>query len=121
MEANSQVTFNEAQVALARQWIGDQSDADGTSPITDILVREPVTTGEVVTKTAEPEGTRGVKVKIPASDEEARSIVERFEHGADDIRGDEDVADTVAQHMLTDKTGLLDEKWLGTEEEERDA
>jgi len=32
---------------------------------------------------------------------------------SDNIRGDEEVADTVSQHMLNDKTGLMDEKWLG--------
>jgi len=37
------------------------------------------------------------------------------------ISGRRGVADTVSQHMLNDKTGLMDEKWLGTDEEERDA
>lgn len=57
-------------------------------------------------------------VPIPESDKAAREIVERFERGAEGLRGDEQVADTVSQHMLNDRTSLLDEQWLGTEEEE---
>ena len=119
MEANSGVTFNEAQVALAREWIGNQADAGGVDPITEVSINvsEPTSEGIVETKAEK----KVDKVKLPASEEEAREIIARFEHGADSIRGDEDVADTVAQHMLNDKTGLLDEKWLGTEDEERDA
>jgi phospholipase D1/2 len=60
-------------------------------------------------------------VKIPESEDAARQVIERFEAAARGVRGDEDVADNVVQHMLNDKTGLLDEKWLGTEQEELDA
>lgn len=60
-------------------------------------------------------------IRIPPTEEEARQIVKRFEHGADTLRGDEDVADSVAQHMLHDRTSLLEEKWLGSEEEELQA
>ena len=48
----------------------------------------------------------------------AREIIKKFERGAENVRGDEEVSDTVSQHMLEDKTGLFDEKWLGTPEEE---
>lgn len=60
-------------------------------------------------------------VAVPASAEEARSIIERFERAAEAVRGDEDVSDNVVQHMLSDRTGLLQEKWLGSEKEELDA
>lgn len=60
-------------------------------------------------------------MKIPESEDAARQLIERFEAAARGVRGDEDVADNVVQHMLNDKTGLLDEKWLGTEQEELDA
>jgi phospholipase D1/2 len=119
MEANSGVKFHEAQIALAREWIGDQADAGGVDPITEVNIKIPQATGEgiVETKTAD----KVEKIKLPASAEEARRLIARFEHGADNIRGDEEVADTVSQHMLNDKTGLMDEKWLGTEDEEREA
>jgi phospholipase D1/2 len=117
MEANSGVKFREAQLALARQWIGDQSNASGEKPITEVFIKvpQPTTEGIVETKATE---TKIDKVPVPASEEKARQVIEAFEHGADTIRGDEDVADTVSQHMLADKTGLLDEKWLGTPQEE---
>lgn len=58
---------------------------------------------------------------VPSSEEEAREVIARFERAARDVREDEDVADNVVQHMLSDRTGLRDEKWLGSEEEELDA
>jgi phospholipase D1/2 len=118
MEANSGVKFHEAQVAQARLWIGDQADAGGVDPITEVAIQVPQPTGEGIVETKE---AKVEKVKPPATEEEARQLIERFEHGADSIRGDEEVADTVSQHALNDETGLLDETWLGTEEEERDA
>lgn len=57
-------------------------------------------------------------VDMPATTQEARRWVQQFESGAP--RGDEGVADTVGQHALRDKTALRDERWLGTEQEERD-
>ena len=58
---------------------------------------------------------------IPETDEEARDILRRFEEAAQQVRQDEDVSDNVVQHMLEDKTNLMDEKWLGTPEEELNA
>lgn len=58
---------------------------------------------------------------IPETEEQAEEVIKRFEEAAKGVRGDEDVSDNVAQHMLNDRTGLLDEKWLGSEEEELNA
>jgi phospholipase D1/2 len=115
-EQQSGVKYHEAQIALARQWVG--TDGDGSQ--TEVTIALPVETKEglvVSDKTAAKTET----IKIPESVDAARQVVERFEAGAKHVRGDEDVADNVAQHMLTDRTGLLDEKWLGTEEEELNA
>ena len=49
------------------------------------------------------------------------SALNKFEDGAKLVRGDEKVADNVGQHALNDDTGLLEEQWLGTEEEERNS
>lgn len=120
MEENSGVKFHEAQVALSRQWVGDQSNAGGEDPIKEVFIKMPQPTGEGIVQTKATD-TKTEKVPLPANAEEARQKIEAFEAGADNIRSDEEVADTVSQHMLNDKTGLLDEKWLGTEEEEKDA
>jgi len=53
--------------------------------------------------------------------EAARRVVTNFQNGAFGVRSDDPVADTVAQHRLQDNTSLLQEKWLGTEEEELNA
>ena len=112
-EENSGVKFNEAQVALAREWIGDQ----GLGDIKEIKVQAPVAAKEGTNVSEKTED----KVPIPESFEAAKAVVEKFEHGARDVRGDEAVSDSVAQHSLEDKTSLQDEKWLGTEEEELNA
>ena len=119
MEENSGVKFHEAQVALARQWVGVQSNA-GEDPIKEVFIKMPQATTEGIVQTKATD-TKTEKVPLPASDEEARQKIEAFEAGADSIRSDEEVADTVSQHMMSDKTSLLEEKWLGTEEEEKDA
>jgi phospholipase D1/2 len=116
MEANSGVKFHEAQVALARQWIGQ----DPTSDQKEVTLSLPQATKEgLVVSDKTPAKTE--TVPIPESADAARKVVERFERGSDAIRGDEDVADSVAQHMLHDRTSLLEEKWLGSPEEELNA
>ncbi|TDL24340.1 phospholipase D/nuclease [Rickenella mellea] len=115
MEQNSGVSFHQAQVAISREWVGNVQPGEWAPDKVNIKVPKPTGEGVVVSE------TKSEAVPLPKTVEEAKSIVERFELGAQGIRGDEEVADTVSQHMLSDKTSLLDEKWLGTEEEERNA
>jgi phospholipase D1/2 len=117
MEQTSGVKFHEAQVALARQWIGPELGQDAPHEI-NIKAPEPTKEGVVVSDKTD---VKTEKVLIPDSYDAAREIIEKFEKGADNIRGDEEVSDTVAQHMLMDRTGLEQEKWLGTDEEELNA
>ncbi|KAG6872615.1 hypothetical protein C0995_008273 [Termitomyces sp. Mi166 len=116
MEENSGVKFHEAQVALARQWIGQ--DPASTQKEVTLAMPEP-TTEAIVQSEKTPIKTE--TVRILESAEEARETVRRFEGGAEGLRGDQEVSDTVAQHMLGDRTELGDEKWFGTEEEELNA
>jgi len=116
MEQNSGVKFSQAQVALARQWIGDYG-RDAQKEVT-IAVPQATMEGIVLSNKTE---IKHETVPIPQSEAEACEIIERFESGADDVRDDDEVSDVVAQHMLHDKTRLTDEKWLGTEQEELDA
>jgi phospholipase D1/2 len=118
MEEKSGVKFDQARVALARQWIGEVIQGEEVQKEITIRVAVPTTEGLVVSDET-PVLTE--TVPIPKSAEEARRIVRKFEQGADGIRGDSEVSDTVAQHMLHDSTNLADEKWLGTEEEELNA
>ena len=115
MEQRSGVKFTEAQVALARQWIGNPNPS-AEQQDTVRVTKPPTGDGLVTTDQAK---TEVEEVKLPRTVEEAIDIIRRFERGAGDLRSDADVADNVAQHALQDRTSLFDEKWLGTEEEEK--
>jgi phospholipase D1/2 len=110
MERNSGVKFVEAQVALARQWVS----GDSITPQKEVIVSIPQEEG--LFPSDKPQATE--KVAIPPDDNAARETIDRFERGAEGVRDDSNVSDTVAQHMLEDKTSLEDEIWLGTQEEE---
>lgn len=120
MEANSKVKFKEAQVALARLWMGDHPYTSGVAPIKEVFIMEPQPSGEGIVQTVETK-LKGDKFKLPASEAQAKQTIENFERGAYGIRNDDEVADSVSQHALNDKTGLLEEIWLGTDEEEKNA
>ncbi|KAG1824809.1 uncharacterized protein BJ212DRAFT_1322516 [Suillus subaureus] len=117
MEANSGVTFYEAQIALARQWEGSRYTGNDAPKEVFIKVPQPAQEGMALSQIK----MKLEKVPLPASYDDAVNIVRTFEKGSDDIRGDEDVSDTVSQHRLQDRTRLSDEIWYGSEAEERDA
>ncbi|TCD64375.1 hypothetical protein EIP91_004206 [Steccherinum ochraceum] len=129
VEDRSGVKFQQAQVALARQWVGDIDNASNPKDVTIVYPSDAAFNNKAVlqgnssksknddeAKKAEP---KTETFQLPATTREAQDIIEQFESGARGIRGDEDVADNVVQHMLNDRTGLMEEKWLGTEEEEK--
>lgn len=120
MEENSGVSFFKAQTALARIWLG-KSFAPGVNKSVKIKIPQPTSEGIVETADADKNKPQIEEISMPATIEEAVDIIKRFQKGADGIRGDEDVSDSVAQHMLSDRTSLQDEKWLGTAEEEKSA
>ncbi len=100
MEANSRVKFSYAQVALARQWVGDSANPDAP---TEVVIKLPKPSSEGIPHVSD-----------------AVAVIERFESGANVLVGrrHDAVADTVGQHALQDETELADEQWLGNEEEE---
>jgi len=118
MERNSGVKFSEAQVALARQWVAGDV-LTNQKEITLSLPREEL--GLPTNTEKEKEKDKSIKVPIPVDAEAARRVVINFQNGASSLRSDDPVADNVAQHRLQDNTSLLQEKWLGTEEEELNA
>jgi phospholipase D1/2 len=112
MEENSGVTFHQAQVALARQWMGVPETWN--QPNVSIKQPDPTKEGIVIEETR----TKYEAVEYPKTVEEAVQIIEKFEAGAIGVRDDDPVSDTIAHHALMDETNLLQEKWLGTDEEE---
>ncbi|TFK21685.1 phospholipase D [Coprinopsis marcescibilis] len=116
IEDASSVTFNQAQVALARKWVSGDAYTDQKT----VTVAKATVTSEGLAQTEKTKAETEV-VEVPQSDEAADEVVSKFEHGADNLRRDASVADSVSGHLLDDKTSLLDEKWLGTEDEELNA
>ncbi|KAK7030848.1 hypothetical protein VNI00_013956 [Paramarasmius palmivorus] len=117
LQAVSGVSFHHAQVALARKWINDPNPENSQQTV---AIKKPDATGEGMVLSDKTKAEME-SVPIPQSEEEADDIIKRFEGAAGQVRGDEEVSDNVVQHMLQDRTSLLDEKWLGTEEEELNA
>ncbi|KAF9076259.1 hypothetical protein BDP27DRAFT_1398485 [Rhodocollybia butyracea] len=113
IQEQSGTSFHQAQVALARQWLGDSGPAK-------VTIKSPEVSKEGVVIT-EKTPVKEEAIDVPATEEEAREIIAKYERAAEAVRGDEKVADNVVQHMLEDKTDLLQEKWLGSEQEELDA
>ncbi|KAF8622038.1 hypothetical protein AX15_007323 [Amanita polypyramis BW_CC] len=109
-EENSGVKFLQAQVALARQWLA----GDTLTNQKELTVIIPQETQEAIVVEKTPLKTENIA--IPESETMARETIERFEQGAP--RPDVLVSDSIASHVLRDETSLLDEQWLGTEEEE---
>jgi phospholipase D1/2 len=118
-EKTSGVKFGQAQAALARQWVYDSVDGDMPTEVT-IKTPEPTSEGLFLT---EKTTVKTEKYRIPASYDEAVTMIEQFEHSASALGGTRyaAVADTVGQHALQDKTRLADEQWFGTKEEELDS
>jgi len=116
MEANSGVTFNEAQVAGARLWVGDSSNPDAP---TEVAIKQPGPTPEGIVLSEKTE-VKTQKYQMPRQYSDAVAVIERFESGANALIGrrHNSVSDTVGQHALQDQTELEDEQWLGSEEEE---
>ena len=119
MEQNSGVKFQQAMVALARQWVGADSSTAQPENVTIVLPDE--TQGSTVGVEGTKNALKTETYPLPATVEEARDMIERWQEAARGIRDDENVSDNVVQHMLHDRTSLLDERWAGTEDEERAA
>lgn len=142
IEERSGVTFHQAQVALARRWIGDVSSGQWHQPVIKIAAPDAdgrqsgnpnEQTGGAVgfggpggfklpfgkKETPKPSGPVVEEVPVPQSEEESERIIQQFERGSQGLRDDDPVSDSIAQHVLGDSTGLHQEQWLGNEEEEK--
>lgn len=111
MEKRSGTKFEDAQVALARQWLGpDDQTLEYTVKIKSVQggQSDPASLGLVA-----PKDTNELikEVKVPPTVQDAVKIIKKFEGGAS--RSDEGVADTISQHVQQERSSILDEKWLG--------
>ena len=109
----SGVSFHEAQVALAKIFVGSEDVGGDTDEVVNIEKPHDQTTK--VDQIGKKESVEKA-VRLPKTVEEAKDIIRRFESAME--RTDKHVSDNVGQHALQDKTTLFDEQWEGTEEEE---
>ncbi|KAI0628314.1 phospholipase D/nuclease [Trametes polyzona] len=119
IEEKSGIPYHQLTVALSRLWVGHRENPDDPKEVS-VSIPTGRALAEQSTSGAKPE-LKTETYPLPESVEEAQEVVDRWIRAAQEVRSDEDVADNVVQHMLHDRTSLLDEKWLGTEEEERNA
>ncbi|KAI0668061.1 phospholipase D/nuclease [Trametes maxima] len=119
IEERSGIPFHQLNVALGRLWVGRGEGPEDPKQVS-VTIPTGKSLAEQSTSGAKPE-MKTETYPMPATVEEAREIVDKWVRVAEEVRSDEDVSDNVVQHMLHDRTSLLDEKWLGTEEEERNA
>jgi phospholipase D1/2 len=119
MESKSGIPYHQAQVALSRQWLGRTIPKDEG---VQIRVAIPHANTRDIRSMGAIEEKHSVTIeayRLPKTEAEAKQIITQFEAGAP--RSDKDVSDTIGQHAQLDATSLKSEKWLGTEQEEKDA
>ncbi|KZT05728.1 phospholipase D/nuclease [Laetiporus sulphureus 93-53] len=120
IEENSGVKFHQAIAAVARLWVGEGEEKDAPAEVSVVLPTGELDEEMTVSGSGKPK-LRSETYPLPQSYDEAHDLLRRWRDAAVGLRSDDDVSDNVVQHMLTDKTSLMDEQWLGTEEEERAA
>lgn len=120
VEKRSGVTIYDAQVAQAREWIGD-GVVDGTTRELKIFeVKGNVGGGLQLEGDAKKNDAKVKTLTLPQDRQEAKRTVDRFEKAAKDVLGGFPVSDNVGQHAMKGAGRLSEEQWFGTEEEERD-
>lgn len=127
MEKKSGVSYDQAEVALSREWLGKDASTGNERIPSTIEVKAPSAAQNHMLGLSIlglGSGTNASKddthsVKVPKTYDEATAIVNQFENAAP--RSDDMVADTVSQHLQMDKTALDQEQWMGTEAEEANA
>ena len=108
----------EAQVAQAREWIGDDLQRGSNRELKIFEVKGNVGGGLQLEGDTKKGDAKVKTLPLPQDRGEAKRIVDRFEDAAKDVLGDTLVSDNVGQHAMRAPGSLLDEKWFGTEEEE---
>ena len=119
IEKYSGVTFVEAQISLAKQWIAGDTITIQKEIVLGIPQERDIFVAQDDDKLKPKPAT--TKAPIPSDGEAALQAVEMFQHSAYGLQSNNAVSDNVAQHRLATKSSLLDEPWLGTEQEELDS
>lgn len=118
VERQSGVSFYEAQVAQAREWIGDDLQRESIRQLKIFEVKGNVGGGLQLEGDAKKSDAKVRTLSLPQDRAEAKRTVDRFEQAAKDVLGSFRVSDNVGQHAMKAPGSLLGEEWFGTEEEE---
>jgi len=119
VEKRSGVTFQEAQVAQAREWIGDGWSDGSTRELKIFEAKGNIGGGLQMEGDAKKSDAKAKTFPLPQNRQEAKRVVDRFENAAKDSLGGSQVSDNVGHHAMKGTGPLSEERWLGTEEEER--
>lgn len=120
VEKRSGVAFHEAQVAQAREWIGDGWQDGSTRELKIFEAKGNVGGGLQLEGDAKKNDAKAKTFPLPQDRQEAKRIVDRFENAAKIALNGSNISDNVGQHAMRGTGNLSEEKWFGTEEEERD-
>ena len=112
----------QAQVAQAREWIGDDSQGASIRQLKIFEVEGNVGGGLHLEGETRKKDTKAKTLPLPEDRQEAKSIVDSFEAAANEELQNRNcrVSDNVGQHAMQAPGSLFDEEWPGTEEEELD-
>ncbi|PWN47065.1 phospholipase D/nuclease, partial [Violaceomyces palustris] len=120
MEEKSGVSYHQAQVALARIFLGDQGYASGS---TKVAIKQWVNDSTLPPPGSKSKGggstvTKIAEVEMPKTEEEAREILKRFQQAAPTEEEGYRVRDSIATNVLhgQDKK-TSEEAWWGEEDE----
>lgn len=118
VEKRSGVLFHEAQVAQAREWIGDGWQDGSVRELKIFEAKGNVGGGLQLEGDAKKNEVKVKTFPLPQDRQEAKRTVDRFENTAKDVLGGSHISDNVGQHAMKGMGGLQEEEWFGTEEEE---
>ena len=120
VERRSGVTVYEAQVAQAREWIGEDLERVSIRELKIFEAKGNVGGGLQLEGDAKKGDAKVKTLTLPQDRREAKRTVDRFEGAAKDVLGRSRVSDNVGQHAMRAPGSLFEEGWFGTDEEELD-
>lgn len=118
VEQRSGVTIYEAQVAQAREWIGEDLKRESIKEVKIFEVTGNVGAGLQFEGDAKKGDIKARTLPLPQDPHEAKRTVDRFEETAKQVLGRFHVSDNVGQHAMRAPGSLQEERWFGTEQEE---
>jgi len=119
VEKRSGVTFYQAQVAQAREWIGDGWHDGSVRELKIFEAKGNIGGGLQLEGDAKKNEEKAKTLPLPQDRQEAKKTVDHFENTAKGVLGGFRVSDNVCHYAMKGAGHLSEEQWFGTEDEER--